>query len=94
VLLAVPDLSQADVEKLVKAYGAPQAERESIFATLGAGAEWLMIEPSGIYRVTVTAQRKDGPADVVQAVITQPKNQTDDFGVVAWSRLPAPAAAE
>jgi general secretion pathway protein K len=94
VLLAVPDLSQADVDKLAKAYGAPQAERESIFSTLGAGAEWLMIDASGVYRVTVTARRGEAPADVVQAVLTQPKDETDDFGVVAWSRLPATAAAE
>ncbi len=88
VLRAIPDLLPADLEKLQKAHGASADQRQEVLAELASGSEWFLTDPSGVYRVTVTARRLDGSADAVQAVVTQPKDETSDFGVVAWSKLP------
>jgi general secretion pathway protein K len=87
VLLAVPELTPADAAKLLKAQTGGEKEREDVSEIVESHADYFGTEPSGVYRVTVQASLATGSREAAQAVIIAPVNQTNDFGVVSWSRL-------
>jgi general secretion pathway protein K len=92
VLLAVPGIVRAEVEKLIAARLAGEADREALAAMVESGAGFIATEPSGSYRVAMRADVKTGFRDAAEAVVVAAGEGGGDFGVVSWSALP-PAAA-
>jgi general secretion pathway protein K len=91
VLLAIPNLPPGDLDKLVKAHGAPPDKREQVLMELEGASEWFQTQPSGIFRVGVLARSIGGYTEGAEAVLKAPADESSDFGVLAWTRIAPPA---
>jgi general secretion pathway protein K len=92
VIRAIPGSRQRDFEQILKARSSGQ-NRADLIASLPTLSEFLLEEPSGVYRVGVSVKLTDGYRDAVEAVIVAPQEDGSDYKVVSWTRL-APAETE
>jgi general secretion pathway protein K len=94
VIRAIPGSRKRDFEQILRAKRSGRG-REQIIASIPTLSEFLLAEPSGVYRVGVKVKLTDGFSDAVEAVIAAPKqgDTQTDYRVVGWTRL-ASAAAE
>ncbi|MDQ3557744.1 MAG: general secretion pathway protein GspK [Pseudomonadota bacterium] len=87
VLLAIPGLTRADVERLIEARRAGTRDREALVGLVEGSTDYFGTEPSGAYRVVMQARLKAGFSEAAEAVLVAATDETADFGVVAWTRL-------
>ena len=92
VIRAIPGARARDFQQILRAKTAGR-DRSSLIASMPTLSEFLLDQPSGVYRVGVQVKLTDGFSDAVEAVIVAPQQGDTDYRVVAWTRL-ASAARE
>ena len=88
VLRAIPDLSDAEAEQIVELRKAGPAGAEALAALIAPHAGTLSDAGPDIFRVGVRARLASGYTAGAEAVIMAPADETADFRIVAWSKLP------
>jgi general secretion pathway protein K len=89
VLRAVPDLSPQEIKTLLESRGAGEAGKEALYTVVESHPDFLAIEPTGVYRVALKAQLESGGyTDAAEAVLAAPPDESSDYSVVAWTKLP------
>lgn len=91
VLQAAPNLSASDLAKLLNAHKAKADLRKNFSDMLGGHTDAFITDPSGTYRIAIQARLKNGYTEAAEAVVSAPRDESKDFAVLAWSRLPPPA---
>jgi hypothetical protein len=92
VIRAIPGARARDFQQILRARNSGR-DRATLVAAMPTISEFLLDEPSGVYRVGVNVTLTNGHSDAVEAVIVAPQQGDSDYRVVAWDRL-ALAATE
>jgi len=92
VIRAIPGSRPRDLQQILRARSSGR-DRSTLIASMPTLAEFLLDQPSEVYRVGVRVKLTNGFSDAVEAVIVAPQQGDTDYRVVAWTRL-ASAAPE
>lgn len=87
VLLAIPGLPRADVERLIEARRAGTRDPEALVSLIEGSTDYFGTESSGAYRVLLQARLKTGFSETAEVVLVASTDGAADFGVVAWNSL-------
>ena len=91
VIRAIPGSRARDFQQILRARTSGR-DRATLVAAMPTISEFLLDQPSGVYRVGVKVRLTNGHTDAVEAVIVAPQQGDSDYRVVAWERLARTAA--
>lgn len=89
VLAALPDLSATDRGLFVQARQAVGIDRSAALGVLRSPSRYFLEEPSGLYRVRVTARLSNGFTRSAEGVIAHAPETARGYGIVHWAALKA-----
>lgn len=87
VLSALPDLSPSDRSLLVQARRVVGIDRTTALGALRSPSGYFLDEPSGLYRVRITARLANGFTRSAEGVIASAPETARGFGIVHWAAL-------
>lgn len=90
VIRAIPGSRARDLQQILRARSSGR-DRSTLIASMPTLSEYLLDQPSGVYRIGVQVKLTNGFSDAVEAVIVAPQQGDTDYRVVAWTRLASPA---
>jgi len=85
VLLAVPDLAPADIDKFLAARRSPDSRGEAHLYLRGT-ERYLAGSPSRVYTITANARTTGGAVASLEAIIRLTGIVNDEYEIISWSR--------
>jgi general secretion pathway protein K len=86
ILLALPEATEADIRKLMQARREGKS-REQLSQLLPNGSEYLLPQPSGVYRVLTEARLSNGFSAAAEAIVMAGVQDRADYQVAGWSSV-------